>query len=223
MILEAAFSEHAYILWTVLWITAGLTAFYSFRLVMLVFHGEEKYHKYGYHPHETYAFVIAAMTPLAILAIIAGWFEHSFVEMVTQKLPAWHGHLDHSTEYILIAVTSAVAIFGIAVAVYKYRSGGFSRTWEYSPFYKLLKNQYFIPKFYDVVFSKPYLAISKFSWKEIDLKIVDTIVDTIAKAVYTTGTESRVIQTGNLSKALKWMVVGITILLVLAVALGSLK
>ena len=65
LILEVAFGTHSYILWTVLWITAGLTAFYSFRLVMYVFYGTEKYDHESKHPHETYTFVIAAMTPLA--------------------------------------------------------------------------------------------------------------------------------------------------------------
>jgi NADH-quinone oxidoreductase subunit L len=75
LILEVAFGAHHYLLWTILWVTAGLTAFYSFRLIMYVFFGEERFKKFGYHPHETYTFVIAAMTPLAILAIIAGWLN----------------------------------------------------------------------------------------------------------------------------------------------------
>jgi len=70
LILEVAFGSHAYLIWATLWITAGLTAFYSFRLVMYVFYGEEKYDHDKVHPHETYPFVIAAMTPLAILELL---------------------------------------------------------------------------------------------------------------------------------------------------------
>ncbi|HHD83381.1 MAG TPA: NADH-quinone oxidoreductase subunit L, partial [Campylobacteraceae bacterium] len=85
-ILETAFSQNHYFLWFMLWIGAGMTAYYSFRLIMMVFFGEEHYKKYGKHPHEAYPYVIAAMIPLAILAMIAGFFEHSFVEYVTQLL-----------------------------------------------------------------------------------------------------------------------------------------
>ena len=54
------------------------------------------------------------MIPLAILAVIAGWFEHSFVEFVTKTLPTWEAHnLSHSTEWMLILVTSAIAIGGV--------------------------------------------------------------------------------------------------------------
>jgi len=225
-ILEAAFNGEAYFLWFILWITAGLTAFYSFRLIMYVFHGEEKYHDKGYHPHETYPFVIAAMTPLAILAVISGWSEHSFFEFVTKSLPAWTAdNIAHSTAYILIAITSVMALVGIAFAVWKHRKDGtyFSEKIKDKPFYKLLANQYYIPHFIDNVILKPYLALSRFAWKSIDLKIVDSIVDGIAKVIYKSGEGSRVIQSGNLSTSLRLMVFGITILLVLSVALGIAK
>lgn len=225
LILEVAFGSHAYILWTILWITAGLTAFYSFRLVMYVFYGEENFKKFGYHPHESYGYVIAAMTPLAILAIVAGWFQSSFVAMITTKLPELNIHVDHATLYILIGITSAIAIAGILFAVFKYKKDGtyYSSCVNERQCYKILANQYFIPHLIENFINKPYLEMSKFSWKEIDLKIVDSIVDFIAKFIYTTGNESRVMQTGNLSRALKWMVGGVTLLMILAVALDSFK
>ncbi len=225
-ILEAAFNGEAYFLWFILWITAGLTAFYSFRLVMYVFHGEEKYHDKGYHPHETYPFVIAAMTPLAILAVVSGWSEHSFFEFITKSLPAWHAdNITHSTAYILIAITTAMALSGIAFAVWKHRKDGtyFSEKIKEKAFYKMLANQYYLPHFIDNVILKPYLAISRFAWKSIDLKIVDAIVDGVAKVIYKSGEGSRVIQSGNLSTSLRLMVFGITVLLVLSLALGIAK
>ena len=225
LILEVAFGHHAYILWAILWITAGLTAFYSFRLIMYVFHGEENFKKFGYHPHETYPFVIAAMTPLAILAIIAGWFQDAFVGMITKVLPKLEIHVDHSTLNILIAVTSAIAIAGILFAVFKYKKSGtyFSESLKNRFCYKLLANQYFMPHFLEYVINRPYLAMSKFAWKEIDLKIIDTIVDGIGKIVYASGKEARPLQSGNLSTLLKVMVYGLVLLLVLSVALGFLK
>jgi NADH-quinone oxidoreductase subunit L len=224
LILEVAFGSHAYILWGVLWITAGLTAFYSFRLVMYVFYGKENYDHDKVHPHETYPFVIAAMTPLALLAISAGWFKAQFVSMVTKVLPPLEIHASDMTLWILIIITSAIALAGIAFAVFKFRKDGtyYSDQMKDRFCYKLLANQYYLPHFWENAVSKPYLAMSKFSWKEIDLQIIDTIVDTIAKGVYMGGEESRVMQTGNLSKALKWMAIGIVILLILVV-LGTMK
>ena len=224
LILEVAFGSHAYVLWAVLWITAGLTAFYSFRLVMYVFYGRENYDHDKVHPHETYPFVIAAMTPLALLAISAGWFKDEFVSMVTKVLPVLEIHASDTTIWVLIIITTMIAASGIAFAVWKFNRDGtyFSEQMKDRFCYKLLANQYYIPHFWEAAITKPYLAMSKFSWKEIDLKIIDTIVDTIANGVYMGGEESRAMQTGNLSRALKWMVAGIVILLVL-VLIGTMK
>jgi NADH-quinone oxidoreductase subunit L len=225
LILEVAFGHHSYILWAILWVTAGLTAFYSFRLVMYVFHGEENFKKFNYHPHETYPFVIAAMTPLAILAVIAGFFKGPFIEMVTKVLPELEIHVSNATLWILIVITLGIALGGIAFAVIKFRKDGtyFSEKFKNRLCYKVLANQYFMPHFIENVINKPYLALSKFSWKNIDLKIVDAIVDGIAKVIYKSGEASRPIQSGNLSTSLRLMVVGITVLLVLSVALGIAK
>jgi NADH-quinone oxidoreductase subunit L len=73
------------------------------------------------------------------------------------------------------------------------------------------------------VVSKPYGKLSTFSWKELDLKLIDAIVDGIAKGIYSGGEGGTAMQTGNLSKALKWMGIGIVVLLILVVAFGNLK
>ncbi len=225
LILASAFSHHAYIFWAVLWITAGLTAFYSFRLVMYVFYGKENYHDLGYHPHETYGYVIAAMTPLAILAVSAGWFEETIYEFLTQTLPEYHPHLEGSTGLILMAVTIGLSLGGIAFAVLKYNKDGeyFGNKMKNRFCYKLLANQYYLPYLYDTVVVQPYKKLSDFNWKEIDMKIIDTIVDGIAGIIYQGGVEGRTIQTGNLSKALKLMTGGIVLLLILVLVFGSIK
>jgi NADH-quinone oxidoreductase subunit L len=216
-ILEVAFSSDHYILWGTLWVTAGLTAFYSFRVIMIVFYGEERYKKLGFHPHEAYPFMLWAMAPLALLAIIAGFFEHQFVHFVTVLLPSYEFHTHH-VENILIAVTSAIAILGIATAVIMYKHGPIKKDLTGCKIYQLLINQYYIPKIYEKVFIEPYEELSRIFWK-IDQKMVDSSVDFIATRFYKTGEATRGMQSGNLSNMLIWMVVGLVILLFTAVVL----
>ena len=216
-ILEVAFNDGSYLLWGALFVGAGLTAFYSFRLVMLVFFGEKVHEKLGFHPHEAHTFVIYALTPLALLAIVAGFFEHSFHEFTTQLLANYEFTLDHSVALVLIFATSAMALSGIAFAVYKYKRGGFSENIEQWGVYKLLSNQYYIPKFYEEAIMKPFTALSRFAWKSIDVKIVDATVDMIASTIYGAGEKARKVHSGNLSSMLRWMVVGIIALLALAI------
>jgi NADH-quinone oxidoreductase subunit L len=223
-IIETAFNEHTYILWIVLVITAGMTAFYSFRQVFLSFHGEDRHTPLGFHPHEMYKFVLVAMSPLAVLAVITGWFMGSYKAFIynigesVQYEMSEHTH--HLATYLgLIVIFFAVS--GIAYAYYKY-----ARTGEnaFKPdekvangfFYKLLINQYYVPKFYEEFITKPYMMISEKFWTQVDLKIVDATVDNIAKFLYGTGDKTRSMQTGNLSNYLNWMAVGAVLLLVIA-------
>lgn len=223
-ILEAAFNADAFLLWGTLWITAGLTAFYSFRLVFKIFFGKQNYSDADFHPHEAKTFVIAAMIPLAILAVIAGMFEHAFVDFVTKTLPTWEAsNTASSTVWILIIITSAVAIGGIAVAYVKYyKNDGFSKEWEEKAIYKLLSNQYYIPQFYNKFISKPYYAMSVWLFKVIEIKIIDNTIDNIALLVFKLGAKVRPIQSGNLSSSLRLMVTGLIVGLVFALILSVL-
>jgi len=225
-ILEAAFVEHHFIIYTVLLVTAGLTAFYSFRLVALIFHGEDRYTLFGIHPHEAYKFMLWAMSPLLVLAIIAGSMQHTFFEMVEEALHAMHYHIhSHVTLWIMIIGTQAFVLAAIFYAYKKYaRKGikvpdGTSDT-EKSFMYQLLYNQYYIPYFYEEYIVKPYRELSAIFWKKVDLKVVDATVDGIAKVLYSTGESTREMQNGNLSTMLRWMVFGLIAMLIVAVIVG---
>jgi NADH-quinone oxidoreductase subunit L len=217
-IIETAFNEGTFILWAILVVTAGMTAFYSFRQVFLTFEGDERYKEFGIHPHEMYKFVLIALAPLGILAVIAGFFQKTFQGFVTDLLPNYEmSEHTHHLAMILGAVVLVFAVGGIALAWIKYGKGlKRNEKVENGFFYKLLKNQYYIPQFYAEFISKPYAMISEIFWKSVDMKIVDATVDAIAKTIHTTGDSTRKMQTGNLSNYLNWMGVGVVILLIAA-------
>ena len=219
-ILEVAFNEHTYGIWFVLWFTAGLTAFYSFRQVFLVFLGDERYHEIGAHPHEAKPYALWAMAPLAILAVIFGFWKEEFMEFVTKLLPAYEmSEHTHHMVWILTIITTAIALTGIIIAYIKYAKG-LKRNIEFeqkNPIYKLLYNQYYIPLIYEKAIAKPYAELSEIAWKEIDMQVVDATVDGIAKAIEKTGDVSRRAQNGNLSTYLKWMSAGLIFITLIAV------
>jgi len=213
-IIEAAFNEHTYILWAVLVATAGMTAFYSFRQVFLTFHGDERYYQeieyfkdHKHHPHEMYNYVLWAMGVLAVLAVIAGFFRDWYEHFVTATLPEYHmSEHTHHIAWLLGLVVIAFAVGGIVLAYIKYNNGLQRDTkLENSFVYKLLANQYYIPILYEKIFSKPYAALSKVFWNDVDQKVVDATVDGIAAVAKNSGDATRKIQTGNLSDYLKLM------------------
>lgn len=218
-ILEGAFIEGNFVIYAVLLFSAFLTAFYSFRLIMLVFFAPKNYED-STHPHESSKIMLYAMLPLAILAIIAGFFEHSFMNLVGRFIDIKEAHLDSATLAILIALALFVAISGIIFAFFVYRKK--SKWWQCDKskiqencIYKLLSNQYYIPKLYDIIFVRSYKAIAEFLWKEIDLKIIDFVVDLIAKIFMQSGKNARKTQSGILSQSLIFMFSGIFVALAL--------
>jgi len=220
-IIETAFNDGSFIIWGILVITAGMTAFYSFRQVFFTFHGEERYKALGFHPHDMYKYVLVAMAPLAALAISFGWFMDDFKEFITKNLPDYEmSHHTHSIAWALGLLVIIIAVTGIVIAYKKYAGKG-ANAWkrdeefEASFFYKLVANQYYVPKFYDEFIVQPYTIASKKFW-EIDKAVVDGSVDLIAKAFYKSGDVSRGMQTGSLSAYLNWMGVGALLLIVAA-------
>ncbi|QSZ40950.1 NADH-quinone oxidoreductase subunit L [Sulfurimonas aquatica] len=227
LILEVAFVDHHFIIYTVLLFTAGLTAFYSFRIIALIFHGEDRHTALGFHPHEAYKFMLIAMSPLLILAIIAGFtLKGSYFEMVTQLLPGTEYHVHSATTYWIMTIgTQLFVMASIFFAYKKYMSKDIkvpdgTSAMENSFKYKLLINQYYIPYFYEEYIVKSYRELSVIFWKQIDQKIVDATVDGIAGIIYSTGKNTRQMQSGNLSTMLTWMVAGTVALLSLAVVFG---
>ncbi len=224
-IIETAFNDGSFIIWGILVITAGMTAFYSFRQVFFTFHGDERYKALGFHPHDMYKYVLVAMAPLAALAISFGWFMEDFREFITRNLPDYEmSHHTHHWAWLLGLLVIILAVTGIVIAYKKYAGTG-KEAWkrdevfEQSFIYRLVANQYYVPKFYDEFIVKPYTIASEKFWA-IDKAVVDGSVDLIAKAFYKSGDVSRGMQNGNLSSYLNWMGAG-ALLLVVAAAISA--
>ncbi|MDR2100322.1 MAG: NADH-quinone oxidoreductase subunit L [Campylobacteraceae bacterium] len=216
-ILEVALNENAYILYSTLWMGAGLTAFYSFRLIFVVFFGKKNWER-DIHPHEAPKITLLAMLPLGILAACAGRFEERFEYFTTKLLPEYAFNIPHDMVVLMVAATLGIAVFGIFFAFYMYIiKDGFSKRIEERAMYKFLFNQYYIPQLYQSYIVRPFEAAAKFLWKNIDEKIVDAGVDMIASALKCGGNKARGMQSGNLSAMLRWMIFGLCILLITAV------
>lgn len=225
-ILEGAFIEGNFVIYAVLLFSAFLTAFYSFRLIMLVFFAPKNYED-STHPHEASKVMLYAMIPLAFLAIVAGFFEHSFMEFVGRFVDIKEMHLDSAIFAILIALALFVAISGIIFAILRYKET--SAWWqkdrsniEKGFFYKLLSNQYYIPRLYDIIFIRTYKVLSRFLWQGVDLKIIDFVVDLIARLFMKSGESARKLQSGILTQSLILMSAGIFVILALLIVLGNL-
>lgn len=211
-ILEFAFNQNHHFLWFVLLIGAMMTAFYSFRLIMLVFFGKKSH---SAHPHEAKKFMLWSMVPLAILAIIAGFFEHNFSYFISKVIPSHEENISHLIVSVLIFITSILAILSILYAIFRYKNGFKEKPMGLIS--KILFNQYYIPEFYDKVFVKSYIIISNFLWRNIEIKLIDATVDSIGKFLVWLSRILQSIQNGNLTKSLRLMSFGIFVMLIFTI------
>ncbi|PAF47392.1 NADH-quinone oxidoreductase subunit L [Helicobacter sp. 12S02634-8] len=210
-ILEVAFGGGHYILWLLLLIGAGMTAFYSFRLIVLVFF-TPKIHTIA-HPHEARPLMLYAMAPLALLAIIAGFFEENFAHFITQSIVSIQSF--HAPVGILIAITTIITLISIIYAIFKYKNGFKAKQSGF--LHRLLSNQYYIPELYKKVLITPYGYLCEFLWKKVEIKIIDASVDSIGKLLIWLSKLLQFIQNGNLTSSLRLMSFGIFVMLVFAI------
>ena len=119
--------------------TAGLTAFYMWRMMSLTFYGKSRVRPaVAEHVHESPASMTVPLSLLALGSIVGGWlgvpkawtlfgetwrgFEHWLEPVFASAavVAAKEGAHDASMEWVLMGVSVAFASIGIVVAVYFY-------------------------------------------------------------------------------------------------------
>ncbi|EAI4297771.1 NADH-quinone oxidoreductase subunit L [Campylobacter lari] len=171
LILGFSFISHHHGIFLALLIAAFMTAFYSFRLLMLVFFTPKRHEE---HPHEASKIALLAMSPLALLAIIVGFFEHSFMEFVSKNLAFIDGQ-----NSLVMALASVAAVLGMLLAIIAYWKNWFKPSLSKTSIYRLLFNEYYIPRFYHQFIVSKYALFCEFLRKG-DKEILDTLVDSVA-------------------------------------------
>ncbi len=201
-ILWKAWSNGHPVVWFLLWIGAGMTAFYMFRLLFLTFWGQERMDEHTKeHIHESPKNVVYPLVALAVLSAIGGYvglpawmgisnkFEH-FLEPVL-RLPEATGHGAHHNlgeEVLLTVLSVAIAFLGIYLAYrfYVARPGTADRiTEKIKGFYTLVQRKYYVDEVYDALFVNRTKDLGNGCYF-MDSRFVDGLVN--LSAAFTRGT-----------------------------------
>ena len=219
-ILLSAFDSNK-ILYGVGLLTAALTAFYMFRLLFITFNGsfrgtEEQKH----HIHESPAAMTIPLIILAILSIIGGWigipelFMHGgerlsdFLSPVVQSKEI---HVDHSTEWILVALTTVIAVAAILIAWFRYKN---YKEEQSSAVGSFLENKWYVDEFYNAIIVKPLNAFSGFINRFIERGTIDAMVNGVGRLVNYGGRQMRWLQSGQVGAYVLLMVISMVLLFV---------
>ncbi len=163
--------EHSPALWGIGILTAGMTAFYMFRLVNMTFFGASRVpHDVEHHIHESPRTMTVPLMILAALSVVGGWigwpaslggsnrFEH-FLDPVIARHGAEHVEAaaahGGAIEYALMLASVLIALAGIWLARLFY----IQRTdlpgklaARFSGLYQLVYRKYYMDDVYDALF-----------------------------------------------------------------------
>jgi NADH-quinone oxidoreductase subunit L len=233
-ILANAFPDYK-LIWIIGLITAGMTAFYMFRLYFMTFHGtyrgahavgiEESepahgghdlipdqphlhdgdahsdkahgHHAHGHDPHESPLSMTGVLGVLAFLSLVGGWI--GLPSALGGAHPTWFQrwlspvllpigghpyefhHASYALEYTLMAISIAVAAFGILLAYRFYKRDAQWSTprrlaTSFGFVHRLLENKYFVDELYAKTAIGGTLLLARVLWW-VDTWIVDGIVN----------------------------------------------
>ncbi|HEX9786678.1 MAG TPA: NADH-quinone oxidoreductase subunit L [Candidatus Binatia bacterium] len=222
LILWQAFSQGALGLWGIGLVTAGLTAFYMFRQLFMVFHGECRADpQVKAHLHESPPVMTLPLIILAIGSIFAGWLgapEYLWGSRWDRWLQPMFGAQAHhgslGTEIMVTLLTLAVVAVGIYRAYARYGQAG-ARI-EHEPanlLYRLSLNKYYVDEIYDFVIVRPFTACARFLAQFVDPWVIDGAVNGVAATVRGFSWVWRGLQTGNVQHYLAGFLLGALALL----------
>lgn len=197
-------------------LTAGMTAFYSFRLVFVTFWGESRVDPHhADHVHEPAKVVTFPLMVLAVLSIVTGYI--GIPEFLQHAFPRSEGAGHHGPAAMGIMIMATLAgLTGIALAYVFYVKSPeipdrLMTQWQ--TLYQCSLNKWYVDEAYDKAFVNPTFSIADQMWKKIDVAIIDNAVNGVARGFAWWGWVTRFIQTGETQNYALGMTVGAVIIL----------
>jgi NADH-quinone oxidoreductase subunit L len=195
------------VLWALAVLTAGVTAFYMFRLIRMTFYGTFRgTPEQLKHVHESPASMTGPLWILAAGAAVVGWFaipkfilgrensvEALLEPVITPLAAGWQiepHEIAHSTEWLLMGTSVGVAFLGIFLA-WTFYSGAYPFAMpervaaSLGAFYRLVRDKYRVDELYEAVFVEGLIKKGGRLLWEIDARVVDFIPN--GAAAFTVG------------------------------------
>ncbi len=230
IVLEAAYAANTgvgqYAFWMGL-LAALLTAFYSWRLLFMTFHGKPRCdEKVLAHVHESPKVMILPLFVLALGAVGAGYVAYDL--FVGEGAPQFWGDailiLPHHTALVdahhvptwVVLSPLVVGIIGIAAAYVMYIArpdipGKIAASAQ--GIYQFLLNKWYFDELYDKIFVRPCFVLGRSLWKGGDGALIDGVgPDGVTAAVKVMARRVSALQTGYLYHYAFVMLIGIAAL-----------
>lgn len=205
---------------------ALMTAFYMFRLYAMTFLGNHRGDAH-HHPHESPKAMTIPLILLAILSVVGGlvgipelFMSHGhqleeFLAPVFENSKSFmeqHSHPSHSTEWMLLGLSTSLIVVAIVVALRVFSK--YEKTdAEATGLGKLLQNKWYVDELYDSIIVKPMLGLGNLLGNVVEKSGIDRLVNGVGKGIQYTSRQFRLIQNGNVGAYLLMMVVALILLI----------
>lgn len=185
-----------FVVWLLLTLAAGLTAFYMGRQLGLVFFGRERTAA-AEHAHESPRSMTVPLVILALFALVLG-----FINVPTNLLPAalgggWFHHYLGGTHlealgqeyagvgfnFLVAGISSVLAVVGLLAGTYLYAGRTREPLAFLGPVWRLLENKYYVDEIYSVVVVRPVVAFAVFLARLDSDWLIDPIVNVVGNLV----------------------------------------
>jgi len=221
-ILAAAYAKNP-IYWGIGVATAAMTAFYMFRLYATTFLGNFRGTKdQEHHLHESPAAMTVPLMVLAFFSVVAGLIgipevlggHHELKSFLAPVIiTETEHHLEHSTEYMLMGISVALASLAIIFAISKYRKQADVEAAR--GFGKVLFNKWYVDELYDTMVVKPLGILASFLKNIIEKSGIDGAVNGVGRLVNYSSRQLRLLQSGLVTGYILFMVLAIVVFILI--------
>jgi NADH-quinone oxidoreductase subunit L len=211
-------------------VTAFLTAFYTMRAYSMTFLGAERVpEEAGHHAHESPRSMTIPLMVLAVGAVAAGFLVQplmellhltSFTHFLAEHTAGVGVHEAPSVNWVLLTITSAAAVGGIALGLWVYasRPGVADDAARAAPvLYQASLNKFFFDDLYQRFIVKPLDGLAEFC-RDFDLLVIDKIVDIVGMIPRLFGVLFRPVQNGLVQFYALAMILGVVVFLLALVS-----
>ncbi|MCH4022307.1 MAG: NADH-quinone oxidoreductase subunit L [Acetobacter sp.] len=226
----SGFGHYGWIMGTV---TAFITAFYSWRLIFLVFHGKPREQHLYDGAHESPPVMTAPLVLLSLGAIFAGVAFAPFY-IGHYQAAFWGGSIFNGpgnsimerledVPSMIAFAPSVAGLLGILVAWVAYISSPAlpaSLAKSFRPLYLFLLNKWYFDELYDVIFVRPYQAIARFLWRNVDEDVIEKMPMGAARLTFQSAIQAARTQTGSIAVYAFTTLIGLVLLISTIVFLG---
>ncbi len=203
--------------WGIAVLTAGMTAFYIFRVYFYTFLGKSRSPEA--HPHEAPPVMAGPLLLLAFFSLVMGFAAHWVDGFLA---PVFGGVPVHYEDAVLETFAVGAGILGILAAAVIYMTGQdrleFAKE-AFAPIYDLMYNKFYVDELYDFLIVKPVRGIGGFLADKAERDGIDYAVDEVGAQVKGVSQGISVWQSGKVRTYALNMIVGVVTILLFVVFL----